>query len=277
MVMNYKEVPNRASAEEAAKYATGIGLVNDFVNSLKGKGLLPERFSKPEVSPVASPASKAPAAIEAQSTDLINFAIAEYKKSPLIPELVTKTFQTIWQERGKLLVGVKFEVTPCPFTQEELARLEERGLRLGYLPQALATQESRHTLGEMFPKMQSGSVQKGNAVTNDESPFGWFDYEASIDAPYLDTTEKQLMDKLGQAKRKLLSENQYIIAGQDSKLFVGKYLDEKSTFVRVGSRSGGDLVGVDFGSVGDLLVLWCLDPQRHDPSLGGRSSGVNKA
>jgi len=276
MAINHKEVSGGVSAEEAAKYATGIGLVNDFVNSLKRKGLLPEQFSESEVSSVVSPASKTPTAVEAQFADLISPAITEYKKGPLSPELVTKTFQTIWQERGKL-IGVKFEVSPCPFTREELVSLEEKGLRLGYLPKTLATQESRHVLGEMFPKKQSRSVQKGNAATNDYNPDGWFDYEMSISAPYLGTTEKQLMKKLGQAKRQLLNENQYIIASQDSKLFAGEYLDEGSTWARVGSRRGGALISSNFGSIGDLRVNWGLSPRDSSPSLGGRSSGVNRA
>jgi hypothetical protein len=44
MAMNYKEVPHGTSASELKKYAKGIGLVDDFVDSLEAKGLLPERF-----------------------------------------------------------------------------------------------------------------------------------------------------------------------------------------------------------------------------------------
>jgi len=215
-----------------------------------------------------------------QFADLITPVIQEYnkehKRGTLTPELVTKTFQTIWQERGRL-AGIKFEVTPCPFTKEELADLEKKELRLGYLPTALATQESRHILGKMFPKMQSRSVQEGNGVANDGNPFGWFDYEVSVNAPHTKTTVDELMNKLGKAKRQLLSLNQYLIASQDSKLFKGQYLDEGNTRARVGSRSGSDLINAYIDPDGYLHVDWFLPRRDSYPDLGGRSSGVNRA
>jgi len=48
--MNYERVSKGLSAAEAAKYAIGTGLVNDFVNSLRGKNLLPKKFVQSEVS-----------------------------------------------------------------------------------------------------------------------------------------------------------------------------------------------------------------------------------
>lgn len=55
MSMNYKEVPKGLPKAESQKYATGIELVNNFVDSLQKKGLLPKRFAKPvEPSIVAS-------------------------------------------------------------------------------------------------------------------------------------------------------------------------------------------------------------------------------
>lgn len=121
--------------------------------------------------------------------------IEAYQNQPHTPELVTQTHQAIWQARGEL-VGATYEVTPCPYTQEQLADLETSGKRLGYLPPELATQQTRHKLGEMYPKMQSHSVKEGNSVTNDQSPSGWFDYEAAIEAPYLCTKEGQLKDAI---------------------------------------------------------------------------------
>lgn len=46
MVMNYKEIP--MSDEDRSKYASGIALVNDFVDSLGRQELLPERFAQPK-------------------------------------------------------------------------------------------------------------------------------------------------------------------------------------------------------------------------------------
>ena len=205
----------------------------------------------------------------------------EFNSQDHTPEVLSQTFQAIWQVRGEL-VGASYEVTPCPYTQEQLADLEANGKRVGYLPTELATQETRHKLGEMFPKMGSHSVKEGNSVANDENPSGWFDYEAAIDAPYLDTKEKQLMDRIKKDGRTILSLNQYIVAGQDSKLFTGHYLDEYkpnefSTWVRAGSRFVGRIVDADFYGDGHLRVGWGLGAGNLYPCLGGRSSGVNKS
>lgn len=208
---------------------------------------------------------------EAEIESRLQQAAYEFNTQPHTPELVTKIFQKIWQARGEI-VGATYEVTKCPYTQEKLEDLEASGKRLGYLPAQLATQQTRHILGEMFPKMQSGSVQKGNSVTNDENPSDWFDYEAAIDAPYLDTKERQLIDRIKKDGRQILSLNQYIVAREDSKLFTGQYLDEGGTFVRLGSRGGGVLVYAYSYRDGCLCVDWYLGADHHSPRLGGRSS-----
>lgn len=213
---------------------------------------------------------------EVKVLDPLTSVIEAYQNQPHTPELLTQIHQAIWQVRGEI-VGATHEVTPCPYTQEGLADLEANGKRVGYLPAELATQQTRHKLGEMFPKMQSHSVKEGNSVTNDENPDGWFDYEAAIDAPYLDTKEDKLMDKIKKDGRRILTLNEYIVAGQDSKLFTGRYLDEVRTWVRLGSRYDGRVVDARFHSDGYLYVYSGLDADDHGPGLGGRSSGVKKA
>ena len=198
---------------------------------------------------------------------------AEFAKQPLTPELVTQTHQAIWQARGEL-IDETFDVPPCTYTQKGLEKLKKEGKRVGYLPPEVATRAGRHKLGEMYPEMGSYSVQEGNPVTNDYSPSGWFDYEVSINAPYLDTTEDQLLERTRENGRKLLSLNQYIVAFQDSKLFTDHYLDEKSTWVRVASRHDGRMVNALVNGDGYLLVLADLKPDVHFPNFGGRSSGV---
>lgn len=202
-------------------------------------------------------------------------AASEFNTQPHTPELITRTFQAIWQVRGEL-IGATYEVSPCPYTQEQLADLEAHGRRMGYLPAQLATQQTRHLLGRMFPEMKSYSVREGNPVTNDRSPSVWFDYEAA-DAPYTDTTENQLMARVKADGRELLNLNQYIVAAQDSKLFTGHYLDEGRTWVRLASRDGGHVVDVYFLADGRLDVSWGVLVGAHAPDLGGRSSGVKKA
>ncbi len=109
--------------------------------------------------------------------------LKEYRSKLHTSELITRIYQAIWLERGKL-VGMVFDVSPCPYRQEELTTLEQQGKRVGYLPAELVTQQSRHILGKIFPKMGSYSVKKDNFVTNDENLSGWFDYETEVGAPY---------------------------------------------------------------------------------------------
>jgi hypothetical protein len=217
--------------------------------------------------------------ISEKRVSLTAAAVAEYKTQPHTPELMTSVFQRISSERAAM-AGLAVEVTPFPYTQEQLAASEAKGYRFGYLPAGLETQEYRPKLGRIFPKMQSNSVKEGNTVTNDESPSGWFEYEAAIDAPYTETTEDQLMDRLAQDGRKILSLNEYIIASQDSKLFTGHYLDEFkpnefSTWVRLGSRHDGRMVLALFDTGGRLSVDSGFRPDDHGSHLGARSSGVN--
>jgi hypothetical protein len=200
-------------------------------------------------------------------------AIAEYRLHLPTRELVTQTHRVIWQARGEL-VGVAYEVTACPFSAKELTQRKEKGIRVGFLPRGLEAQKSRHKLGEMYPGMRSFSVQKGNPITNDKNSGGWFDYEEAIDAPYLDTNEEQLLKKLAKDGRKLLNVNQYVVATQDSILFVGHYLDETRTYTRLSSRKNGHLVRVGCRPNGRLDVYSNLQTGAHGPGLGGRSSGV---
>ncbi len=213
----------------------------------------------------------------------VDQAIEEYQSQPLTPELVTKIHQTIWQARGEL-VGATYEVIPCPYTQKELKDLEKKGRRAGYLPVELETQQSRHLLGQMFPQMVNvsfiqsyGEIMQclisNTPVRNDESRFGWFDYETAVDAPYLNTTEEQLTKKVAKEGKSLLTLNEYIVAGQDGKLFTGQYLDEEGTSARLGSHYGYDYgVRACFYQDGRLFVDRYLLSSNRSPDLGGRSS-----
>lgn len=197
------------------------------------------------------------------------------------PEVVTHRFQTIWQERERRLreagVDLSLAVPSCTYTQEELKQLESEGRRVGYLDPKLATQKARHLLATIWPEMGSYTVQEGNSVRNEGNRHGWFDYEVAIDAPYTKTSEDQLRTEARNLGLEGLTLNQYIVAGQDSKLFTGKYLDQDRTRVRLlGSRDGGLVVSALFDGDGRLVVRWDLDPRDRNPRLGGRFAGVPK-
>ncbi len=215
--------------------------------------------------------------------------IEEPTGATLTPDELTRTHQAIWTARGTS-VGRTFVVTPCPYTADELAELARADRRVGFVPPAIATQRDRHVLGEIFPLMGCYSLHTDNEVENIVSQPGWFDYESSIDAPYRDTDEAALLDQVRADGRQLLSMNQYIVAAQDSKLFVGQYLDERRTWTRIGIRVTGGIVAVRFDGdemaeglgdetpvPGSLLTGYDLNAELRTPFMGGRTFGVARS
>ncbi len=222
----------------------------------------------------------------------------EYQTQPHTPEFITQTFQHLWQARGEV-VNMVFDVTPCPYTQKELVALEQEGRRVGYLPPELASGEGRYALGRIFPWMGQRKTKDAPGwkrvyvtVANDKNLSGWFNYDAGTKSPYLNTNEKQLIDEIAKDARELLSINQYMVAGADSKLFTGHYPDElwtpeahhqgspieNGTNVRLGSRVEGvaGLIVAYFQPDG-LLVWHSYNADSHNSNLGGRSSRAKKA
>ncbi len=270
------------------EYATGKSLIDNFVANLVKLGLYPRALSR-SVEATSRQVREAPASAgqtgqsrESQTaTDSLAQLVREFNVGPLTPELVTSTFQEIWKVRGEA-AGLELPVLPCDRTVEELAALVKTERRIGYLPERLMTQQDRSLLARMFPKLGNHSVQEGNSVTNEINRFGWFDYEASVDAPYRNTTENQLrvaIDAEGKTLgRELVGMNvsEYIVAGEDSKLFAGRYLDQEgSIWARLlGSRDDDEVVDARFDSSGGLSVGWNLHSRTHSPALGGRSVGV---
>ncbi len=72
-------------------------------------------------------------------------------------------------------------------------------------------------------------------------------------------------------------ENVYILASQESKDLAEHYLDEGSTWSRLGSRLESDVVYARFRSDGRLHVHWSLYPRYRYAHLGGRFEEVKKA
>lgn len=209
-----------------------------------------------------------------------------YELSGHDPQALTRVHQMLWDQRAGS-VQRQVAVTPCPYSADELAAMEQLGNRPGYLPAEFATQESRHLLSEIFPKLRSYAVLEDNVVTNDSNPSGWFDYETSVGCPYLHTTESELFDQVDADGRVLLNLNQYIVASLDSRVLTGQYLDEAGTWIRTGSRVGGRIASARFDGdemapgLGDelpvegcLLIGYDLGSDDFGPSHGGRSSAV---
>lgn len=203
-------------------------------------------------------------------------ATKEYKGDVANPEKVTAFWQAFWAENGKK-VGISISVPECPFTPEQLEEMRKKDKGPIYVSEDLSTQRGRHLLGKMFPKMQSPSVVEENDVTNEVQSFGWRSFDTSVDAPHQDTDENQLKEAIVRNGEEEPTLNEYIVAGQASKLLTGRYLDEGTTASRIlGSRRGGRVVRAYFGSYGYLHVYSHLGPGSRLPYWGGRgSSGVN--
>lgn len=212
---------------------------------------------------------------EKPSLGRLEQAVKQFKEKPHTPEAITSYWETLWQVWGEK-AGLGFFIPSCDRTAQEITQLEKEGRKLVYVPNELASQESRHLLGQIFPAMQSHSVKKDNSVTNESSQGGWFDIEASLDSPNRKTKEKDLEDLFKEQGKSGQRLNTFIVGSQDAKLQTGHYFDESTASRLLGSRDEGRVVHAYFHVHGGLSVDWYLLPQDHDSRWGGRSEGAKK-
>jgi len=200
------------------------------------------------------------------------------------PAVVTRAFREIWRARGEQL-GAEFPVPDCPYSAAELAGLARQRRRPGYLPAGLATQDGRALLATLFPALCSWAAVEDSVVVNDRDAWGWFDYETDVEAPHAGTAQNELLDVTADGGPTLLTLNQYIVAGHDTLLATGRYLDEGGTWSRVASRIDGRMVSCrldgpappddPYGEQpepGSLLVAYDLGATDRGPTTGARSS-----
>lgn len=203
---------------------------------------------------------------------LLSPAIREYNSNPHTPELVRKTWQTIWQVWGRR-VGLDITASALALTQEEIEKHEQEVDPVFWVP----TKVTLPILGKIFPNMRSYSMQEGSPVTVENGHINWRSGEASIKAPNSNTTERELEDLFTKQGREGMDLREYIILSQWSKLTTGRHLDEGATWSRLpGSRDGGQVVDAGFDQDGYLYVRWYLRAGDPYPDLGGRSSAEVK-
>lgn len=211
----------------------------------------------------------------------LNSVIAEFRSGKLnTPEAVTLSWRLRWRVWGEK-VGLNIAVPDFEGSQADLSEHLLKGDKPFYVPTEISTQATRHLLGKIWPVMQSYSVAENTGVTNEVDHSGWRYTEATTDAPFLETKEGDLRNKIKKIEdgREGLTVTEYIIASQDHKLLTGRYFDQGDTWSRLlGSRGDGKVVDAGFHSGGFLYVDWRLDADCPYPGLGGRSSvGVKKA
>jgi hypothetical protein len=206
--------------------------------------------------------------------------------TPAGPESVTEQIRELWRSRGAL-IGERFEVPPCPYTTQELAALDAAGRRAAYLPPDLATQAGRHVLGRIFPLLQCFSVVEDNAVTNDQDHAGWFDYSTALESEHRGTNGDELLSRVLDEGRQLMTLNQYLVASHDNRAFTGRNFDDLRTWSRVASRMNGRTVavridgptqdevafGVEVAEEGSLLTGYDMEEYVSSPVCGGRGFG----
>ena len=221
-------------------------------------------------------------------SDRLMQSIAELKVNLFSPEAITKFWKAKLQADGKR-IGLDISVLDCNWTKREMRKPmigingAEVPSMMVYIPQELYGQEGLIKLGQMYPKMNIWPVQKETVAwvmrdSPDSSKKGrWIKVEATIDAPNINTTEKDLKNH---AKAKKYSRQRlitYIFASQASKDLTGHYLDEESIWSRLGTHFQSEVAYVRFHSDGDLTIPWPLDPQAHGAGIGGRFEEVKKA
>lgn len=221
-----------------------------------------------------------------QIGDLVQ-QIQEYKVNPHNPEVVTQTWQKIWQVWGER-ASLTIPVSPCNWTEEEIQKpfidIEGKPVptMMIYRPEAIKDKEGFILLGSLFPQMDSFSVKQRTSITDAYDTTGWIKVEASIDVPNGNTTQKQVEDFFASQGRRGQRLSTYIIASQANKLFTGNYFDENTTISRLsGSRHGGRIqaggvVHARFTPNGQLIVNWNLYPWDRHPNLGARFEEVKQ-
>lgn len=162
-----------------------------------------------------------------------------------------------------------------PTLTNKLAHLAQENRRVGFLPDALSTEQTIYLLGQLWPNVNTNLFFD---FVNGEVRSGWFDYDASPKPPNTNMSANQLKALFAQQGRFEMNLNEYIVASQDNHLFTNKYLDEspyESLLLGTGVNYGFSPAPV--AKVHFLSGLMFLEAEMinyfRTPYLGGRSVG----
>ncbi|HUC95089.1 MAG TPA: hypothetical protein VMR19_03780 [Candidatus Saccharimonadales bacterium] len=198
--------------------------------------------------------------------------IKEYKRDSKNPERVTAFWQAFWDKSGNKIDFVP-GVTPCPLTEDQIVEAGRCGRGLIFVPENVATQESRYLLGKMFPKMHGNSVRMiDNEVRNIDSHFGWRLFDTQFEPLVPGAIESEVKTVMAAKSAEAPTLNEYIIASQAIKNLTGKYLDEERYFARLlGSALAGETIVARITQNGELDVFpW--GPNQYASRVGARFS-----
>lgn len=215
--------------------------------------------------------------------DRLQTAIVAYREGQFYPKVVTKYWSAKLAVDGAR-ADLNIAVPDCNWTEEEMRRLmkdvsgkDVQGMMV-YHPQELLGKAGLVRLRQMYPEMNSYATSEDTPITDTHKTIGWIKVEAPIDAPNLNTTQKDLEEHAKRAGFLPQRLTTYILASQATKDLIDEYFDHSPTYARLlGSRDGGGVVGAGFAPSGRLLVARLLSPGDHDPDLGGRFEEVKRA
>ena len=272
---NYKELPGQYP-QDAVKWAEGIAAMNAKAEELQGQGLLPIRFPTPVETVSSQPA---PAIVDlTEAVPQVNLLAQVISERLSTPDKVT----AYWREKlsaDGARAGIDIVVPDCDWTAEEIRRpmVDREGREV---PGMMVYKPFRgggglNLLGKMYPEMTQSSIDTP-VIENDER-IGWFKVEALIDAPNLNSSQKQLEGfaiKTGYLGQRLST---YILASQASKDLVGEFFDQETSSRLLGSRGNGFVLYVLIQSWNDQFSAeWRLPPEDHFAYLGGRFEEVKR-
>lgn len=268
---------NRANKTEADA-AKMLVIASENYRNVIGEIELPK-----DEQPIAEAQAPAAPRIEVVSAPL-DKALSEYRTKPHTPELITDFQRVLWGEISRV-AGVDVVVPVVLESPKEIEEKERKGKGIILVPDAYAQQAQRPLIAAAFRLVNNGyvpkhwSMQADNSVTNDLIHTGYRWIDMSIDAPHTGTNEQQARNAARKEGAEGINHSEYVIAGLQSKLVSGKYLDQDRTWIReLGSSSDGRVVRSCFDPSGYLGVVSVLSPRDRGGGLGARfSSGVKSA
>ena len=211
-------------------------------------------------------------------------ALSEYRTKPHTAELITSFQKVLWGEISRI-TGVDVVVPMVAESQQDIEKREKKGKGIILVPEQFAGQAQRPLITAAFKLVNNGyvsghwSMGSNNLVKNDilHTGYRWIDMQ--IDAPHTSTNEKQARNAAKKERVDGINHSEYTLAGLQSKLVTGNYLDQDKTWIReLSSSDSGRVVYSRFDSLGDLRVHSGLYPRRRDDRLGARfSSGAKSA
>lgn len=212
-------------------------------------------------------------------------ALEAYRTRPHTRELITEFHGALWRQIGAI-AGVNIAV-PVFESQKDIKEQEGRGKGIIFVPEGHAAQNQRLRIVSALSKIvgnefvpNNWSVQDDNSVTNDVLHTGYRWVDMAINAPHANTSDQSAGDLMKKSKPEEgadgMNLSEYVIAGLQSKLVTGKYLDEVKTWVRLlESRHEDFIVYTKFNPDGRLHVRSSFGPLYLYRGLGVRfSSGM---